>query len=135
MGIEPPAQVESTQVKNELKEKIKTKYNGTELPQVEMKEPEPPKPVSKVQIYAEEMLICAFDISVYMYKLCGQGNVRRQSEALVPASSVNRNMQVNTMRTFSFESSIKKHLRFRSLSSYIAKKCNMFIMTHFLLLI
>lgn len=59
LGIEPPAQFESTQVKIELKEKIKTKYNGTELPQIEMKEPEPPKPVSKVQIYAEEMFICA----------------------------------------------------------------------------
>lgn len=59
LGIEPPAQVERTHVKIELKEKIKTKYNGTELPQIDMKEPEPPKPVSKVQIYAEEMLICA----------------------------------------------------------------------------
>lgn len=43
LGIEPTAQVESTQVKIELKEKIKTKYNGTELPQIEIKEPEPPK--------------------------------------------------------------------------------------------
>lgn len=59
MFIEPTAQVESTQVKIGLKEKIKTKYDGTELPQIEMKEPEPPKPVSKVHIYAKEMLICA----------------------------------------------------------------------------
>lgn len=93
MFIEPTAQVESTQVKIGLKEKIKTKYDGTELPQIEMKEPEPPKPVSKVHIYAKEMFICALYQGTCILL---QGNkTRRQSEALLSASSVNRtDMQV-----------------------------------------
>lgn len=43
-------QPETVHVKKGLQEKIKAKHkeNGTELPRTEMKEPDPPKPVSTV---------------------------------------------------------------------------------------
>ena len=44
---------ETTHVKMGLKEMIRTKHleNGTELPKIEIREPEPPKPVSAVTLY------------------------------------------------------------------------------------